>query len=327
MHALITGGDGFVGEHLVAHLLRAGHQVTASSLSLPPIRTLLSAEQVRAVEWKVADVLDPDAAYRLIAAVRPDQIYHLAGFASGAEARQRPGEAVRVNVVGTVNLCEAVVAARRDFPGLDPRMLVMGSADAYGSPVEDAPLTEEAPLRPSNAYGLSKACQEMAAHAYRRGYGVGAVVARAFNLIGPGQRTSFVVPDFCRQVAAVAAGRSQGVEVGNLEVERDFTDVRDAVRALASILELSDPAAVYNVCSGRPVSVGTVLGWILDEAGVEVEVASDPRRTRGDEPLRIVGSPLRVERETGWKAERAVEETVRETYRWTARQAADGVEL
>lgn len=320
MQALVTGGDGFVGEHLVAHLLEVGCRVTASSLSLPPIRTILTAEQVQQVEWKVADVLDRDAAYRLVAAVRPDYIYHLAGFASGAEARRRPEEALRVNAVGTVNLCEAVVAARGDFPGFDPRILVMGSADAYGRQDVGEALTETTPLRPTTVYGLSKACQEMVAHTYRRTHGVRTVVSRAFNLIGPGQRTTFVVPDFCLQVVAIAAGRTEAtLHVGNLDVQRDFTDVRDGVRALRAMLELPDPRPAYNVCTGRPVSVGDILGWILDEAGVEARIVTDPERTRSEEPPLMVGDSTLLREDAGWRPTRTVEETVRDTYRWAAK--------
>lgn len=329
MKALVTGGDGFVGEHLLAHLLEAGDRVTASSLSLPPNRAVLAPEQAGAVEWKVADVLDRDALYRLVAAVRPEHVYHLAGFASGAEARERPEAAVRVNAGGTVNLFEAVVAARGDFPGLEPRVLVLGSGDAYGDAGrEGEKLKEERPLRPVTPYGLSKACQELVTHTYRRAHGVDALVIRAFNLIGPGQKRRFVIPDFCAQVAAIAAGKAEPVlRVGDLEVERDFTDVRDAVRAFRAVLELEEPGRAYNVCSGEAVSIGTALRWILDEAGLEVEVQAEPERVREGELPRLAGDSEAVRRDTGWAPTRRPEETVRETYRWMVEAGARGSEL
>lgn len=320
MKALVTGGDGFVGEHLVAHLLEAGDRVTASCLSLPPNRATLSPEKAAEVEWKVADVLDPDALYRVVAAVRPDLVYHLAGFASGGASRGRPETSLRVNAGGTLNLLEAVLRARSDFPGLDPLVLVMGSGHAYGASArgEDR-ISETAPLRPESAYALSKACQEMTADAYRRGRGVRAVTLRAFNLIGPGQKPGFVLPDFCTQVAAIAAGKTDPVlEVGNLDVERDFTDVRDAVAAFRVLAGLERPEPTYNVCSGEGTVIGTVLDWILDEAAVDAEVLVAPERVREGEISRLVGDPRRLREGTGWASVRSVEETVRKTYRWMA---------
>ncbi len=320
MKALVTGGDGFVGEHLIAELLEAGDRVTASCLSLPPHRSTLSPEQASGVEWKVADVLDPGALYRVVAAVRPDCIYHLAGVASGRSARARPEEALRVNAGGTVNLMEATIRTRSDFPGLDPLVLVMGSGHAYGTSARGRDRVAEAePLHPEGPYGLSKACQELAADAYRRGRGVRAVTVRPFNLIGPGQKPGFVVPDLCTQAAAIVAGKAEPVlDVGNLDAERDFTDVRDAAEALRRVAALEDSGPAYNVCSGVGTTIRAILAWILDEAEIdpEVRVASD--RVREGEIARLVGDPDRLKRATGWSAGRPAEATVRETYRWVA---------
>ncbi len=322
VRTLVTGADGFVGEHLLTHLLERGVEVSASALTLPPTRSTLSPAQLAAVDWKAADVRDHDALFRVLAATRPDRIYHLAGFASGALARQQAEEAMRVNAGGTVNLCEAVLSVREEFPDFDPRILVMGSGDAYGDAgVPDEPLGEDLHLRPSNVYGLSKACQEMAAHTYRRADGIRAMVARGFNLIGPGQQPHFVVPDFCRQVAAIARGdEPPRMKVGNLDVERDFTDVRDGVRAFGLMMELDEPDAAYNVCSGRAVRIREILEWVLDEAAldadVEVEVEDD--RVREDEVSRRVGDARRLREATGWEPIHDVEETVREVYRSVA---------
>lgn len=323
MRVLVTGADGFVGEHLVAELLEAGHEVSASTLTLPPTRDTLTIEQVAAADWKAADVRDHDALYRLIAAIRPDQIYHLAGFASGAMAREHASEALSVNAGGTVNLCEAVGALREEFPDFDPRILVMGSGDAYGDAAgEDVPLTEHMRLRPVSAYGLSKAAQELAAHTYRRARGLRLLVVRSFNLVGPGQAPNFVVPDFCTQVAEMAAGRSRErvLHVGNLDVERDFTDVRDGVRAFRLAMELDEPAAAYNVASGTAIPIRRLLEWILDEAGIEPEVVSDADRRRRAEVPRIRGDAGLIRRDTGWAPQRSIEASVREVYRWVARR-------
>lgn len=325
MRVLVTGADGFVGEHLVAELLEAGHEVSASTLTLPPTRDTLTMQQVAAADWKAADVRDHDALYRLIAAIRPEQIYHLAGFASGAMARERAAQALAVNAGGTVNLCEAVGAVRDEFPDFDPRILVMGSGDSYGDAArEDVPLDEQKHLRPVSAYGLSKAAQELAAHTYRRARGLRLLVVRSFNLVGPGQAPHFVVPDFCTQVAEMAAGRSREdvLHVGNLDVERDFTDVRDGVRAFRLVMELDEPAAAYNVASGRAVAIRRLLEWILDEAGVRPEIVSDADRRRRAEVRRIRGDAGLLRSHTGWAPERDIEASVREVYRWIARRYA-----
>ena len=318
MKALVTGADGFVGQHLVAELLAQGFDVAGSALDLPPVRSTLTAEQMKAVDWKAVDVRDRDALVRLVAAARPDRIFHLAGFASGALARERASDAVHINVGGTVNLCEAVVSVREQHPEFDPQILVMGSCDAYGDAARDGvPLTEDMSLRPVSAYGLSKAGQELAAHTYRRAHELRVLVVRGFNLVGPGQEPPFVVPEFAVQVARVAAGdQESGVRVGNLNVERDFTDVRDGARALRLLMELEEPSAAYNVCSGKTIRIGTILDWIVDEAGVEVEIEVDPARVRAEELAVVAGDPARIREDTGWAPGRDVEETVRETYRW-----------
>lgn len=320
MRVLITGGDGFVGEHLIAELLGQGHQVTASALGLPPQRDTLTAEQSASVEWKVADVLDQESLYRLVAAVEPDVIFHLAAFASGGRARSEPETTLRVNAGGTVNLFEALLAAQRDFPELDPHAIVMGSGTAYGDSAAEGAIGEDTPLKPVSPYGISKACQEVVADGYRRRRGIRTLVARAFNLVGPGQKEDFVVPALARQVAAIRAGRSAPVlEVGNLDVGRDFGDVRDASRALVGLVGLEGPELAYNVCTGVGTTVRRLLEWILDEAGVEAEIRVDPERVRPTEPAWLVGDPTRLRRATGWAPERDLEDAVRETYRWVER--------
>ena len=319
MRVLVTGADGFVGQHLVAGLLEEGRQVAAASLTLPPSRTILSPSQMAAVDWKAADVREQDALFRLLAAVQPDRIYHLAGFASGDRARYHAAKAMEVNAGGTVNLCEAILSVREDFPEFDPRVLVMGAGDAYGNAgVEGEPLTEDLSLRPMTTYGMSKAAQEIVAHTYRRAHDIDTAVARGFNLVGPGQETAFVVPDFCEQAAAIAAGEAEPVlRVGNLDAVRDFTDVRDGAEAFRLLMEAETAEGAYNVCSGVGRSVRTLLEWILDEAGIDPEVRVDEELHRGEEVGSIVGDASRLRELTGWQPRRDVEESVREVYRWT----------
>lgn len=318
MRALVTGADGFVGQHLIAELLAHGFSVAASALDLPPSRSTLTSDQIASVDWKAADVRDRDALVRLVAAAMPDRIYHLAGFASGALARRHASDAVHINIGGTVNLCEAVVSVRDHEPEFDPRILVMGSCDAYGDAARDGvPLSEDMSLRPVSVYGLSKAGQELAAHTYRRAHGLRMLVVRGFNLVGPGQEPPFVVPEFAVQVARISLGEIEPlVRVGNLDVERDFTDVRDGVRALRLLMDLDQPGAAYNLASGRTIRIGTILDWIVDEAGVEVEIEVVPSRVRREELAIVAGDSARVREDAGWAPTHDVEASVRETYRW-----------
>lgn len=316
MRTLVTGGDGFVGQHLISHLLGTSREVAATILAERAADGTLSNAERGAVVWYRADVVDRDSVRAAVERWLPDEVFHLAGFASGAAARERPTEAVRVNVGGTLNTLEAVAdsAASRFVT-----VVVAGSADAYGPPDETgAELTESTPLRPGSAYGGSKAGQERVACAVAAARRLDVRIARLFPLVGPGQSENFVVPSFCRQASRIASGdRPAVLRVGNLDAERDFTHVRDGVRALEALAGLDGPQhTTYNVCSEIGVRIGTVLDWILEEAGVRPTIEVDPARLRPDEPRRIVGSAERLRRETGWRVEHDVREGVRETYHW-----------
>lgn len=323
----MTGGDGFVGGHLIAHLLDAGDRVAATHLAERPRPGTLGEGQAARVRWSRLDVLEREAVADRLRETEPDCIYHLAGFSSSALARLRPAEALRVNAEGTLTLLDGVEAVRDAAPGRDPVVLVVGSADAYGRPRRPhEPIHEDEPLRPESSYGLSKAAQELVARTYRD-RGIRVVIARLFNLLGPGQDETFAVPTFCAQAAAIAAGEMEPVlHVGNLDVERDFTDVRDGARALRLLAERGDPGP-FNVGSGRPVPIRRLIEWILDAAGIDPAVRVDPERVRPDEPRRVVADPSRIREAVGWRAETGLPRTVRDAYRWYAeRRRARGRE-
>jgi len=308
MRVLVTGAEGFVGRHLRARL-------EAGRLDVVPTALDPSGDP----GCEPLDVLDRPAVDEAIGRIRPDRVFHLAGFSSGAAARRRPGEALRTNAEGMLNVLESLASL-----GLgDSRVVVAGSSDAYGDPGPD-PVDEDAPVAPVSAYGTSKAAQELVALGLAATHGLDVRVARLFPLLGPGQSDAFAVPGFCRQAAAIAAGEADPVlRVGNLDVERDFTDVRDGAAALAVLAELESPGRrTYNVCSGRATSLRTILSWILEEAGIDPEIEVDPDRLRPSDPPRIIGSARRLQGETGWMPERDVREGVRETYSWVRRSRA-----
>jgi GDP-4-dehydro-6-deoxy-D-mannose reductase len=321
MRAAVSGGDGFIGQHLISWLLASGDEVSASTLEPGPDLRTLTPREAEAVDWRTANVLDADALSRLVRDLRPDCLYHLAGFSSGARAREAPAEALRVNAGGTLNLLEAVIDARRADPSFDPTILLVSSADAYGPPPDPtAPFREEDPLRPATSYGVSKAAMEMVAHAYRAASSLRIIVVRLFPLLGPGQGSDFVLPSVCLQVARIAAGAVEPVlHTGNLYIERDFTDVCDGVRGLRLLAEPGTAEMTYNLCSGQTLPIGRLVEWVLEEAGVEVELRPDPERLRPEEPLWVCGDPERLEKATGWAPKRSLRAAVRDTYTSIAR--------
>lgn len=287
MRVLVTGATGFVGRWLMNDLNEAGHVA---------IGDRPAGERV--------DVRDAEALRRLVSTTDPEAIVHLAGVAYGPDARLDPASARSVNVDGTRNLLDAV---RDRSPS--PILLVAGSAEVYGVPSEnDLPLGEQAPLRTTDAYGLSKLEQErVALHAAARA-GLRLAVTRAFNHTGPGQRPVFAVPALIRRTMALRAGETTDIAVGNLDVRRDFSDVRDVTRAYRLVLEglgsgaIPPAGVVYNVCSGRSIAIREVLALIAQEVGVAASPRIDAELVRSGEAPEIRGDPRLLKAATGWAA-------------------------
>jgi GDP-4-dehydro-6-deoxy-D-mannose reductase len=282
---LVTGAGGFVGRWLVRELRDAGHEVVA-----PEGRAAL-------------DVTDARLVRETMTSAAPDGVAHLAAIALASDARADPGEALRVTVGGTVNVLEAARLAPSP-----PAVLVVGSAEVYGTPdPARLPLREDAPLAPRSPYAVSKAAQEGVALAYAARWGLPLVVTRSFNHSGAGQRPGFVVPDLAGRVRAVRLGEAAAVRVGNLRVRRDFSDVRDVVRAYRLLLEaladrrIAPGGAVFNVASGRSVEIGEILGRLCELAGITPQVEVDSTLVRAGEAPDISGDPSALVEATGWR--------------------------
>jgi GDP-4-dehydro-6-deoxy-D-mannose reductase len=295
-HALVTGATGFAGGHLLDELLRSGHFVHAWSnpRGRSPNRALTN------VEWHTVDLLDRDAVLRSLDAIRPLSLYHLGGVADVHGSWRTPATALRVNVLGTHHLLEAVIRLR-----LPCRILIAGSALVYRP--SSQPLTEDAPVSPTTPYGVSKLAQEMLAERVASAV----LLARAFNHAGPRQDASYVTSAFARQLAEIETGRREPtLRVGNLESRRDITDVRDTVRAYRAILERGTPHRPYNVCSGRAYRIGDLLDILLSLARTRVRVETDPDRLRPNDTAVVLGSGARITRETGWQPLIPIEQTL-----------------
>ncbi|MBI4513260.1 MAG: GDP-mannose 4,6-dehydratase [Gemmatimonadetes bacterium] len=309
--SLVTGADGFAGQHLIAHLLATGREVVGAVKGLPPRLTTLSPEDAARVAWVPFDLEDRESVRSVVLGHRVSEVYHLAAVTSVARSWSDAAVAFRVNAIGTLWLLESLADALRSGFS-DPKIVITGSAEVYGASAEERlPLTEDAPLKPLSPYAVSKAVQELLALQCHRAWGCRVVVTRSFNHTGPGQRPPFVAAELADQVARLArAGRRGAIVVGNVEVRRDFSDVRDVVRAYKLLVERGEPGAVYNVCSGVSVSIRELLGLLAQIAGIEVECRVDPSRLRPADVPEFYGSPRALEAATGWRAEIPLRKTL-----------------
>lgn len=300
MRVLVTGADGFVGRWLTDHLEESGDDVWRAIGRGPE-----GPAQERAI-----DLADLAAVDDVVTWARPEAVYHLAAVSFGPDASADAGHAIDVTVRGTVYLLEAV--ARLDTRAA---VLISSSAEVYGASGEGM-LTERAAVAPINVYGATKAAQETLALAYHRAGRVPVVVARAFNHIGPGQRESFAVPGFAMQLARIAAGAADPViRVGNLEARRDFTDVRDVVRAYRLLMAGGHTGRPVNVASGRAVAIRDVLDALISLSGLSVEVTVDPARLRPSDLPIVRGSSALLRRLTGWRPRTPMRQTLEDVWK------------
>lgn len=258
----------------------------------------------------VCDLLDPGHVARVVKRYRPDVIFHLAAQAYVPKAVAAPADTLINNAVSQINVLEACRAA-----GVDPVVLIVSSAEVYGvARPEDMPLDEEQTFRPTNPYAVSKIAQDMLGLQYHLSYGMRIVRARPFNHIGPGQSDRFVVSSFARQIADAEHGRVEPIIlVGNLDAQRDFLDVRDVVRAYLAVARPEAAGEVYNVASGIPRSIGSVLDMLLARATIAITVGQDPSRMRQADIPVLYGDAGKLRRETGWVPEVAIEEALADT--------------
>ncbi len=287
MRALVTGGSGFVGSWLRAHLEDVGDEVV--------------------VPDDAFDVRDPGAVRRAFDKAGADAVYHLAGLAQVGRSWDQPAEFFSTNAVGTLHVLDA---ARRCRPL--PRVLVVSSAEVYGSATAGRlPLTEEAPLQPVSPYAASKAAAEMVSIQAHLGWGLPVIRARPFNHVGPGQSPEYVVPALAERVLEAQRTGGGVLRTGNLSARRDFTDVRDVVRAYRLLVERGEPGQAYNVCSGRDVAVAEVVAHLLDLCGAELDAQVDPALLRPEDAPVLRGDPGRLRQATGWEPVVPLEESLR----------------
>lgn len=294
--AVITGSEGFVGKYLREELQKNGYEVTGIDLVSAP-------GTVR------ADLLDSEQVSRVIREEKPDIIFHLAGQADVGRSWQIPQKTVEININAAVNLLEA---ARNHCP--EASILLVGSSDQYGNLKEDGRfVSEETPMHPMNPYAISKAAQEQMGKAYARAYGMKICMTRSFNHGGAGQRTGFMIPDFSSGIVKVERGEQPFLTVGTLTSRRDFTHVKDVVRAYRMIAEKGKPGEAYNVGSGSSHSAQEILDQLIGMAKCPVAVRQDPARMRPSDTPVICCNHSKLTKDTGWEPEIPFELILRET--------------
>jgi len=302
--ALIIGAAGFVGSYLVKELHDThGMEVHATKL-------LHEQLNLKLARIHNLDILNKEEIISLLFRIRPDYIFHLAAQSSVGIAWRNPGLTVDINIKGSINVMDAV---RELF--YKPRLLLIGSGEEYGHiQPEETPVKEDNLLRPGNIYAATKACQNMIGNIYSKAYNMEVMMVRAFNHIGPSQAPIFVVSDFCKQVAEIEAGlREPVMMVGNLAALRDFTDVRDVVKAYPKLIINGIPGETYNVGSGKARAIRDILDIILSKSTADVKVEIDQNKIRPVDVPIIEADITKVNELTGWKPEIPLEQTIQET--------------
>lgn len=309
MKVLITGVTGFVGSHLAEFCLSRGDVEVVGTYRWRSRRE--NIDHIKDLKLVECDLLDSASVRDALKAHRPDWIFHLAAQSFVPTSWNAAAQTLTTNVVGQVHLFEAM----RALDLLDSRFLVVGSSEEYGLVLPDEiPIKEGQPLRPLSPYAVSKVAQDLLGFQYFRSYGLHAVRTRAFNHGGPRRGEVLLPSDFAKQIAEIEKGRRPPVvEVGNLESVRDFTDVRDVVRAYWLALEKGDPGEVYNIGSGEGTRMGDLLDTLLAMAGVSIEVRQVSEKMRPSDVEILVSDSTKFREKTGWVAQIPLETMLRDT--------------
>jgi GDP-4-dehydro-6-deoxy-D-mannose reductase len=287
VRSLITGGRGFVGHWLADHLVDLGDEVVVID--------------------REVDVTDPAALLAALVSAAPEAIYHLAALTHVGKSWDDPLQVLQVNVIGTAVL----LAAAREC-GTDPRVLVTSSAEVYGAVTDPTrlPLREDSPTAPLTPYAASKLAAEALVQQAFLGHGQSVITVRPFNHIGPGQTPDFAVPALTKRMVDAERQGTGSIPVGNLTARRDFTDVRDVVRAYRLLIESGEPGNLYNVCSGRDVEIKEIADELLALTGASLKFETDPALMRPVEVPVLRGDPSRLKEATGWEPKIPLEETL-----------------
>jgi len=308
---LITGISGFVGSHLAELLINEGVEVHGAIRWRAPLDNISHIPSNKLTLHNM-DIRDLVSCMNVIGEVKPDYIFHLAGQSYVPESWNAPAETLTTNIVGTANILEAI---RKQ--GIDTVMQMAGSSEEYGLVLpKEVPITESHPLRPQSPYGVSKVACDLLCQQYYRSYGIKTVITRAFNHEGARRGEVFVTSNFAKQIAMIEKKRLPPViKVGNLGARRDYTDVKDMVRAYWLAVQHCTYGEPYNICSGKAWVIGDMLNYLiaLSPMSGEIKVETDPTRMRPSDVPNLVGSCNKFRCITGWAPKIDFVETLMDT--------------
>lgn len=308
MRAFITGAAGFAGSHLLDYLReQTDWDIHAFVWEKADLRHVTTHDRLILYQ---GDIQREESLRKALQAARPDYVFHLAAIASVAHSYQNPGPTMMTNILGQVNLLQVLIELEPM-----PRTLIVGSADEYGLVKPDElPITEHAPLRPRNPYSVSKITQDMLGFQYFQSYGLPVVRVRPFNHIGPRQAPSFVVSAFAKQIADAEFGRQKPIiRVGNLDAQRDFSDVRDIVHGYHLAITQGEPGEVYNLASERSYAIQEILDRLIELGRVKLTIEPDPTRMRPTDTPIVRGDSHKFRARTGWRAQIPLQTSLEDT--------------
>ncbi len=309
MKVLITGIGGFAGTHLARFLQGQDCEVAGVVSPKSGQKNGTRSENIKANSIFECDVQAFADVKKILDSFKPDLVFHLAAVTEDSFAKQFPRETFSTNVIGTVNLLEAI----RQI-SLDPMVLVAGSSAEYGQTTqEEGPIKETNAFRPLSFYGASKAAQAMVARQYFLVHGIRTIEAISFNYFGPEQKEKFVCAALAKQVALIEKGlNSPEIHVGNTHTWRDFTDVRDVVRAYWLLGTTGVPGEIYNVCSGDPISIQSLLEKLIGLSNVKINIVQDPEKMRAVDASYQAGNFDKLRQQTGWQPEIPLQESLQD---------------
>jgi GDP-4-dehydro-6-deoxy-D-mannose reductase len=298
MRVLITGISGFIGSHLTEYICSSLQNIEIYGLVRPRTSLQNLSKVLDKVKLYEGDLKDFISVLNVLAEIRPDRIFHLAGQSAVRSSWNLPAETFSVNVLGTINLLEALRELR-----LNPRILIAGAGEAYGLAFSDElPMKETSLFRPLNPFGVSKAAQDMLGFQYFKSYELKVIRGRLFGSIGPRQPEYYFTSSLAKQIAEIEKKKKTPIlHVGNLESKRDYCDVRDLVRALWLISEKGDDGEVYNLGSGQSWAGNEILKTMLGMTRAKIVVEVEEKRLRPSDPPILLADITRLIKLTGWK--------------------------
>jgi GDP-4-dehydro-6-deoxy-D-mannose reductase len=304
---LITGINGFVGSHLAEFIVNNNlGEVFGTSRGKTPSYDNLSnvIDKVKIID---CDITDFHSVSRAVEEVQPERIFHLAAQAYVPFSWRGPTETINTNIIGSMNLFEAIRKSN-----LNPVMQIAGSSEEYGLVHKDeAPINELNPLRPLSPYGVSKVAMDLMGYQYFKSYGLKIIRTRAFNHTGPRRGQNYVTSNWCKQISLIEAGKQEPkIFVGNLESYRDFTDVRDMVKAYWLATEKGDAGEVYNISSDKAIKMKDMIELIISKSSVKPKIVQDASRMRPSDVELLLGNSTKFREKTGWKPEISFDKTI-----------------